>query len=108
MAPPFSLYDLYARPVFMRFLHAPRQFPLEFIRAERLLMAHRGSAAAVLLAVDPQFLSSLDLHQLRAAPAVTRFTGWQRRREMLDTIMMAAGVAFFALAIAYVAACDRM
>jgi hypothetical protein len=92
----------------MRFLHAPRQFPLEFIRAERLLMAHRGSAAAVLLAVDPQFLSSLDVNQLRAAPAVRGFTGWQRRLEMLDTIMLAAGVAFFALGIAYVAACDRM
>jgi hypothetical protein len=92
----------------MPFLHDAREIPLEFIRTKRLLMGHRGSAAAVLLAVDPQFLPLLDLHQLRAAPAVTRFTGWQRRREMLDTIMMAAGVAFFALAIAYVAACDRM
>jgi len=27
---------------------------------------------------------------------------------MLDTVMVAAGVAFFALALAYVAACDRM
>ncbi len=71
-------------------------------------MAHRGSAAAVLLAVDPQFLSSFDVHQLRAAPAVTRFTGWQRRTEMLDAIMLAIGVALFALGIAYVAACDRM
>jgi hypothetical protein len=50
----------------------------------------------------------LDLDQLRVSPAVRRFTGWQRRTEMLDAIMMAAGVAFFALAIAYVAACDRM
>jgi hypothetical protein len=28
--------------------------------------------------------------------------------KMLDAIMLAIGVAFFALAIAYVAACDRM
>jgi hypothetical protein len=27
---------------------------------------------------------------------------------MLDAVMLVAGVAFFALAIAYVAACDRM
>jgi hypothetical protein len=39
---------------------------------------------------------------------VRRFTGWQRRTDMLDAIMLAASVAFFALAIAYVAACDRM
>jgi preprotein translocase subunit SecG len=28
--------------------------------------------------------------------------------KMLDTLMVVAGVAFFVLAIAYVAACDRM
>jgi hypothetical protein len=28
--------------------------------------------------------------------------------QMLDTVMVVAGAAFFALAIAYVAACDRM
>jgi hypothetical protein len=28
--------------------------------------------------------------------------------KMLDTVMVVAGVAFFMLAIAYVAACDRM
>lgn len=50
----------------------------------------------------------LDLDQLRVPPAVRRFTGWQRRTEMLDAIMLAAGAAFFALGIAYVAACDRM
>jgi hypothetical protein len=33
---------------------------------------------------------------------------WHRRIEMLDAIMLAAGVAFFALGIAYVTACDRM
>ena len=27
---------------------------------------------------------------------------------MLDAVMLVAGVAFFAIAIAYVAACDRM
>jgi hypothetical protein len=50
----------------------------------------------------------LDLDQLRVAPAVRRFTGWQRRTEMLDAIMLAATVALFTLGIAYVAACDRM
>jgi hypothetical protein len=28
--------------------------------------------------------------------------------EMLDAMMLAAGVAFFAIGIAYVTACDRM
>jgi hypothetical protein len=28
--------------------------------------------------------------------------------EMLDAIMLAVGIAFFALAIAYVTACDKM
>jgi len=28
--------------------------------------------------------------------------------EMLDVMMVVAGVAFFALSVAYVAACDRM
>jgi hypothetical protein len=31
-----------------------------------------------------------------------------KESEMLDTVMMAAGVAFFVLAIAYTVACDRM
>ena len=74
-------------------------------------MSHHGNdvvvGAAVLRAVEPPFLL-LDLDQLRVPPAVRRFTGWQRRTEMLDAIMLAAGVAFFALGIAYVAACDRM
>jgi hypothetical protein len=34
--------------------------------------------------------------------------GCQRRIGMLDTILLAAGAVFFAVAIAYVAACDRM
>jgi hypothetical protein len=44
--------------------------------------------------------------------------GWHRRchpfgdREkeagMLDALMLAAGVAFFAIAVAYVAACEKM
>jgi hypothetical protein len=50
----------------------------------------------------------LDLDQLRVPPAVRRFTSRQRRTEMLDAIMLAAGVAFFALSIAYVAACDKI
>jgi hypothetical protein len=50
----------------------------------------------------------LDLDQLGVPPAVRRFTGWQRRTDMLDAIMLVASVAFFALSIAYVAACDRM
>ncbi len=31
-----------------------------------------------------------------------------KESKMLDTVLLAAGVAFFVLAIAYVAACDRM
>ena len=50
----------------------------------------------------------LDPDQLRVPPAVRRFTSRQRRTEMLDAIMLAAGVAFFALSIAYVAACDKI
>jgi hypothetical protein len=34
--------------------------------------------------------------------------GCQRRIGMLDTILLAAGVAFFAMALAYVTACERM
>jgi hypothetical protein len=36
------------------------------------------------------------------------FRRTRRRSAMLDAIMLAAGVAFFALSVAYVAACDRM
>jgi hypothetical protein len=32
----------------------------------------------------------------------------RRRTEMLDALMLAAGIAFFALSIAYAAACERM
>jgi hypothetical protein len=39
---------------------------------------------------------------------VRRVTGCQRRIGMLDTILLAAGVVFFAVALAYVTACDRM
>jgi hypothetical protein len=34
--------------------------------------------------------------------------GVPRRRKMLDALMLAAGVAFFMIAIVYVAACDHM
>jgi len=34
--------------------------------------------------------------------------GFGKETEMLDAVMLVAGVAFFAIAIAYVAACDRM
>jgi hypothetical protein len=34
--------------------------------------------------------------------------GFAKETEMLDAVMLVAGVAFFAIAIAYVAACDRM
>jgi hypothetical protein len=36
------------------------------------------------------------------------FQGREKEALMLDAVMLAAGVAFFAIAIAYVAACDRM
>ena len=39
---------------------------------------------------------------------MTCSTGRLRRLEMLDLILLAAGIGFFALAVAYVAACDRM
>jgi hypothetical protein len=32
----------------------------------------------------------------------------RRRPKMLDAVLIVAGVAFFAISIAYVAACDRM
>jgi hypothetical protein len=35
-------------------------------------------------------------------------TGLQGDCKMLDALLVAAGVAFFAIAIAYVTACDRM
>jgi hypothetical protein len=34
--------------------------------------------------------------------------GCHRRIGMLDAILLAAGVMFFAMTVAYVAACDRM
>jgi len=34
--------------------------------------------------------------------------GGDKEAGMLDAVMLVAGVAFFALAVAYVAACDRM
>jgi hypothetical protein len=34
--------------------------------------------------------------------------GLREETGMLDAVMLVAGVAFFAIAIAYVAACDRM
>ncbi|HUC64290.1 MAG TPA: hypothetical protein VMA53_02600 [Stellaceae bacterium] len=75
-------------------------------------MDHHGNdvvvGAALLRAVEPPFLFLLDLSQLRVPLVVRRFTSRQRRTEMLDAIMLAATVAFFVLAIAYVAACDRM
>jgi len=51
---------------------------------------------------------SLDLRQIRTHPAVTASTGWQRRLEMLDAIMLAIGFAFFALCIGYVVACEKL
>lgn len=71
-------------------------------------MGDRGSGAAALLAASPRNLPSFDVDQIRPRPALTSCTGWQRRSEMLDAIMLAAGVAFFVLAVAYSAACDRM
>jgi hypothetical protein len=42
-------------------------------------------------------------------PALLRAPdGCQRRTEMFDAIMLAVAVAFFALAITYASACDRM
>jgi hypothetical protein len=32
----------------------------------------------------------------------------RKENEMLDAVLLVAGVAFFAVAIAYVAACDKM
>jgi hypothetical protein len=34
--------------------------------------------------------------------------GWRRRVRMLDAILVVAGVAFFVVAIAYGAACERL
>jgi hypothetical protein len=53
-------------------------------------------------------VSSLDLHQRRVPPAVTLVTSWHRRIEMLDTILLVVGSAFFALCIGYVAACEKL
>jgi hypothetical protein len=39
---------------------------------------------------------------------VKSFTGWHRRIEMLDAILLVAGAAFFALCIGYVTACERL
>jgi hypothetical protein len=55
-----------------------------------------------------QEISLLDLRQPHAHPAVRPCTGRQRRIEMLDAIMLAIGVAFFALCIGYVVACEKL
>jgi hypothetical protein len=66
------------------------------------------AAAALPGAANLQIFLRLTWVEFRSAAVVTRCNGWHRRIEMLDAIMLAVGVAFFALAIAYVTACDRM
>jgi hypothetical protein len=41
-------------------------------------------------------------------PPIMRVKGFGKETGMLDAVMLISGVAFFAIAIAYVAACDRM
>jgi hypothetical protein len=71
-------------------------------------MLHCGSGAAVGSAAIPRDSASLLSVSTPPSTVERRSSGWHRRTGMLDTIMLAAGVAFFALAIAYVAACDKM
>jgi len=62
--------------------------------------------------VPHRFFIGIDRNQAATAPPGARLfdrnAGRRRRSEMLDTVMVVAGVAFFVLAVAYVAACDRM
>jgi hypothetical protein len=46
--------------------------------------------------------------QFRSAGIVTSCNAGTGELKMLDATLLAVGVAFFALAIAYVTACDRM
>ena len=71
-------------PVFMRFLYGPPSLQLEFLCAACHLNAARSPS--------------------RAGDAVLR--GGELK--MLDVVLVASGLALFALAIAYAFACDRL
>jgi len=56
-----------------------------------------------------RFFIGIDLNQSTFVPFGSNCCfGGEGDPKMLDTVMVVAGVAFFMLAIAYVAACDRM
>lgn len=54
-------------------------------------------------------LGAIALDPLCGSAIYWRALRWTAEEdEMLDAVMLVAGLAFFAVAIAYVAACDRM
>ncbi|HXY99352.1 MAG TPA: hypothetical protein VEI03_05095 [Stellaceae bacterium] len=95
---PFPLHHLYRNDFkSLSILNAPWAF-----------LCAIAAAALPRAGGEPRRISWLDLRQPQPHPAVRPSTGWQRRIGMLDAIMLAIGIAFFALCIGYVVACEKL
>src|SRR5262249_9989624 len=90
------------REIFMKFLYRCPRIPLEFLCHQWQVIAHRRSAGPAFLDLHQSCASRRATYCARTEPCIARIT------HMLDVILVAAAIGFFALSVGYTIVCDRL
>lgn len=90
----------------MRFLYCGPPVPLEPICERWHLICRKWHFDACLRGFPN--LIRINAFRVQAKPRCMRRTGRRKEHQMLDIVMLAIGLGFFALSVGYAVACDQL